>query len=969
MSIYISQDSRSYNINNIQNQLIINSSINDNNTLIKLNTNHFITETYIQIGQYVKLGSSNNHFVIKDIFDTNLINLSSTHIIFDQNIQFNNTLSIFDHISFFSTYTQINKNVIFNLENELFLIKNSNIDLFKIESNILSFNNCTSSNIYVKDTIYTHYIKPISDNIIIEGLYLENYKAINAIFKNNLILDFNELKDTPSLNKTSIYINKLNNTCNFVNLSTSNINKLKINNNGFIEIGNTSENNIPINIQTNDILGLQPLSVFKSNDNFSISQNGHISIGNLDFSKTLLKIHRNDNNIQNNILNEPIAIFSMDYSLENNYITSNIINTVFNSDNLIINILSNINENGYYLIFNLNFNNISLNNTQWITDGFQDLCFYNTINSNIGLILQINKINYGDYKLHYLYLRPNLSLITNSNNIKLVFGFSLSNPDILDIEMNNFLLPDYILNSNYILKNITYIQTLFLDNANFDNYDINFDIFIFIEKSSFIHTFNYINTIPILYSPPDFINFLSNNQNIGFFNSTGLLEIPFLTVKNNTILENVEIHKITNNINFDFHNLSNITQINVTDLFIQGTIYIGDIVKISSLNGLELSSGTNIESKITSVNISNINSPFFKYNNEQTSILNKFNIGSNLNTLNSLRENNDYNLLISGKGIYIDHFSPNIFLNGSEPYIQFFNNTLFSNLLLIEKRIYDIDDLKNTTFCLSSQNNTADGLGTTFWRNYNSLNTVSFGNDDFICLTTDKLNNKNKISIGIPDQYIYNVDIEYWYQYFKDIVTLDNTFFKDLIPNNFNTFFLLNCNNHLTDSNYMNHVFNVFGSSRFSNKKNVTLLEIRGDDLTLDTSTLSVYGNIKCSSKTIQGITSEALYAKGDISVEGKIYTTGGVSSLSDINVKTNIEIISNSIEKIKKITGYTYYRTDILKNDTGLIAQEVELILPEVIDIDKNSHKTISYGNMTGLIIEALKNINKRLEILEALT
>ena len=107
-------------------------------------------------------------------------------------------------------------------------------------------------------------------------------------------------------------------------------------------------------------------------------------------------------------------------------------------------------------------------------------------------------------------------------------------------------------------------------------------------------------------------------------------------------------------------------------------------------------------------------------------------------------------------------------------------------------------------------------------------------------------------------------------------------------------------------------------------------------------------------------------YINGNITVNSNIYLKGTILSPSDSNIKTNIKLISSPIEKINKINGYTYKRTDTGNCETGLIAQEVLEILPEVISFNNDIYN-ISYGNMCGLLVEAIKELNKKIEILEA--
>jgi hypothetical protein len=102
--------------------------------------------------------------------------------------------------------------------------------------------------------------------------------------------------------------------------------------------------------------------------------------------------------------------------------------------------------------------------------------------------------------------------------------------------------------------------------------------------------------------------------------------------------------------------------------------------------------------------------------------------------------------------------------------------------------------------------------------------------------------------------------------------------------------------------------------------------------------------------------------------VTGAITASGNITAYSDRRLKTNIELIPNSIDKIKKINGYTFNRTDMEGKHTGVIAQEVEKVLPEVIVENEDGIKSVAYGNMVGLLIEAIKDQQKQIDNLTIL-
>jgi hypothetical protein len=87
--------------------------------------------------------------------------------------------------------------------------------------------------------------------------------------------------------------------------------------------------------------------------------------------------------------------------------------------------------------------------------------------------------------------------------------------------------------------------------------------------------------------------------------------------------------------------------------------------------------------------------------------------------------------------------------------------------------------------------------------------------------------------------------------------------------------------------------------------------------------------------------------------------------STSDINFKENITPINNALEKINKIGGYEFdwkQNEDLIKfhgfsgHDIGVIAQEIEKVLPEVVTTRDNGYKAVKYEKIIPLLIEAIK-------------
>jgi len=104
--------------------------------------------------------------------------------------------------------------------------------------------------------------------------------------------------------------------------------------------------------------------------------------------------------------------------------------------------------------------------------------------------------------------------------------------------------------------------------------------------------------------------------------------------------------------------------------------------------------------------------------------------------------------------------------------------------------------------------------------------------------------------------------------------------------------------------------------------------------------------------------------------VNGNIKATGNVTAYSDERLKDNVEVIPNALDKINQIAGYTYTRNDLEdkeKRYSGVIAQEVLKVLPEVIEGSEGENYSVAYGNMIGLLIEGIKEQDKKITDLQS--
>ena len=116
---------------------------------------------------------------------------------------------------------------------------------------------------------------------------------------------------------------------------------------------------------------------------------------------------------------------------------------------------------------------------------------------------------------------------------------------------------------------------------------------------------------------------------------------------------------------------------------------------------------------------------------------------------------------------------------------------------------------------------------------------------------------------------------------------------------------------------------------------------------------------------TATQLSGTTIYSSSTIQAAGNITAGGNVTAYSDRKLKDNLEKIGDALAKVRQLTGYTYTRNDLddkTKRHTGLIAQDVEVVLPEAVE-EHGGTKGVAYGNMMGLVFEAIKELDDKLE------
>lgn len=979
----------------IDNRFKINTYINSN--VININIDEGTKEDgVINFGNKFQSGLSNNYYAINSN-NSNILKISSN------NSFFNNDVSIKDIFYTSNNFTYIESNSIIKLTNDItnnFSIYNSNnYPIFKAtNSNIqINFNNSNkislssngtdfNDNIFINNnkSLFTSSIKtPKKDfPIIIDYASISNLDIGGVKFKKYLTIENDEIYPYPSFT-----INRYNINCNIAEFyikNESNISNLalSINKDGFLGIGYSNAlNPIDINIDNSNIPYIfKYKGISNSNtDDFVITSRGRIGIGTTIVDNQI-SININDD-IRNNA-NYPAINYNINYDIANNFRTSNLIdlkfiadkgsNDIYNDEDILINRIPYQSNN---FIFQLTSNTTFIplviepfTNAKVIVNVNNNIQNDYIFNKQISNIVPTNTSNYLPFTFTY-------------NNVDYEIRFSITLPTFLKLDLNEIILNDNKINPSIVLDNlntnfyyITYINyivknetqkpydenNLILKEITQQIYTLNigsftdFTIFIthrlYIEKNIY-ELKGFVDYLTYVYQKPSAILKATSNNNFScFLDANGKLalgnESPsddyYLYVNKKARLNNVEFLNISSipnkkNIGFSGCNISNINK----GFF--------NVINTNHINTLTASIATiNVaDSTIEKMDINNLNSlkvnirELYGCNLSLTSnLINpnlKFILGSNISSNQSYHMNININNTLSN-GLCIQSFNSNLnpsillhgFSNNNFPEISFKNTTA--------NYTFNLNSNVNKNFLTSNNFNLKDNINnTTIFRHINfddNNNQLCFGNSNNIIFDLKNnnitTNNTNKISLGYPYRYLVqnNLNLNNWENYFKD--------------NTLNTNAMLNVYGNVNLSSINNKPFLSCISSEFPNDKIGIAI---GSNLTRDGFLLNVEGDTFFSS---------------NINVNNNIYLKGTITNISDRRIKKDLKKIENALDKINKINGYIYERIDTGKIETGLIAQEVLEIIPEVINKDNEDFYSIAYGNMMGLIVEAIKELKE---------
>lgn len=156
---------------------------------------------------------------------------------------------------------------------------------------------------------------------------------------------------------------------------------------------------------------------------------------------------------------------------------------------------------------------------------------------------------------------------------------------------------------------------------------------------------------------------------------------------------------------------------------------------------------------------------------------------------------------------------------------------------------------------------------------------------------------------------------------------------------------------------------NVHASFLHGNGSNITGISSTLQEITVGGATtdqiVTFTNGLDASSAT-----TGAVKLLGGLGVAKKIHAGDTITELSDKRYKSNIERIENALDKVCQLSGYTFEYNGEKK--TGVLAQEIKEVLPEAVYGSEDTKYSVAYGNLAGIIIEAIKELKNEIQELK---
>lgn len=182
-----------------------------------------------------------------------------------------------------------------------------------------------------------------------------------------------------------------------------------------------------------------------------------------------------------------------------------------------------------------------------------------------------------------------------------------------------------------------------------------------------------------------------------------------------------------------------------------------------------------------------------------------------------------------------------------------------------------------------------------------------------------------------------------------------------------------NSHNHTSGniSDFAEAVADTIGAMVTSNTETGISVTYQDSDNTLDFAlsadpTITLSGDVSGSGNMTNlgnvNIAVDVSSITGNLGVSGTV-TAADFNTTSDISLKQNINVIDSALSKISQLNGYTFNWKNNDKEAVGIMAQEVEKVLPQIVATGEDGYKKVSYDSLIPLLIEAVKELSAKVK------
>lgn len=135
------------------------------------------------------------------------------------------------------------------------------------------------------------------------------------------------------------------------------------------------------------------------------------------------------------------------------------------------------------------------------------------------------------------------------------------------------------------------------------------------------------------------------------------------------------------------------------------------------------------------------------------------------------------------------------------------------------------------------------------------------------------------------------------------------------------------------------------------------------NDTTTSTAQYVYFGSTSAGAASIKASSTKLTFVPST----GVLTAVGNVATSSDRRLKSGFLPLTGAMERVRAITGYTYKKKGTKGRQVGVIAQDVQSVLPEAVHMGDDGYLSVAYGNLAALLIEAIKELDQRIRALES--